>query len=1170
MLSRSSRHQLRFSSAKMATLDHLKQTLKTQVKGAVEQKPLSDEQYSAGFDIMVKGSKMSYQEFIVPQLNQLLMFLVDSRSSISVLEIGPGPSSVLGHLPNRLRRKIGKYVAFEPNSIFAKRLAKSLCSTHPTEPVLPGLEYPVVIHNRPFVIPDSMDLDNNTCTGNAEDKYDIVLFCHSMHGTKPKRKIIEQALNMVTDRSQKGMVVVFYRSGSLLFHSLVCYRTISSNTSVVRVVEDDEVLKNFALFIAGFDIEDTDVRNTIQADWRQICRTLGRREEVSPNHLLFSAPEFMVVFTQDAASLPELTAQVPLADSSSAVKNWVARSHQPASVVRPIDIQQVQLCVRWALKHGFSLAIIGGGHSGHCLWPTTVSIDMSAFDQIHVINKSEERGAGSDSGSFVVVESGCKTGDIVRKTMAAGVTVPLGARPSVGAGLWLQGGIGHLARRYGLACDAIVGAVMVCVQSGQVLYVGYVPSQHRPTDAVLPEYGRDLLWAIKGAGTNFGIVISVTFKTYPAPTYVVRDWISPLSGINEIRSRISEFDHIIAKKLGRNSAADGYLYRDADQLRFGMTMIENHTAELTSATLAPTMAHSIWGPEDNVQVVNGVELFETELYVSTLHGGHGGGKTSSFKRCVFLKDIGEARLSYLLAAAMESSPIPLCYIHLLHGGGAVGDVAAKATAFGCRVWEFACVVTGVWHRDLDHTQAAQNAVQWVYDVANKLLPLSCGAYGADLGADPRDVPLAAKAFGPNLPSLARLKHRLDPCKVLAHACPILTERMEPKPIILVTGESGAGKDFCAEVWLTTIMHSHKSLTARIVSISDMTKQEYATVTGADIGLLLNDRAYKEQHRSELTAFFQRQVQKRPCLLEEHFLKVVHSEADVDVLLITGMRDAAPVAAFSHLVPDRRLLEVYVQATEKTRQFRRGCQSNIVSNGCVVGQRDSDLKTLDHCPTLIFNNEAPGKEAAKSFAQDHFLPFLHDDLQQLAGMVRSKPNFPRQGTNFRHVLGISQQPSGLALCTSLLRTHFAGNWAKIDAVVCCEAGGFIYASPLASQVHVPLVPIRKAGKLPPPTVSVITTRSYISSLGVDNQKEERIEIEQDAIPEGASVAIVDDVLSSGKTLCAVLQLLGKVGVPADRVSVIVVAELPVHGGRQLLREQGFGKVNVRSLLVFDGA
>jgi hypothetical protein len=66
------------------------------------------------------------------------------------------------------------------------------------------------------------------------------------------------------------------------------------------------------------------------------------------------------------------------------------------------------------------------------------------------------------------------------------------------------------------------------------------------------------------------------------------------------------------------------------------------------------------------------------------------------------------------------------------------------------------------------------------------------------------------------------------------------------------------------------------------------------VTGADLNRLLRDRAYKEQHRPALTTFFQSQVQHRPRLPEEHFLKLVYGAADVDVLLITGMRDIVVV------------------------------------------------------------------------------------------------------------------------------------------------------------------------------------------------------------------------------------------------------------------------------------
>jgi adenine phosphoribosyltransferase len=578
------------------------------------------------------------------------------------------------------------------------------------------------------------------------------------------------------------------------------------------------------------------------------------------------------------------------------------------------------------------------------------------------------------------------------------------------------------------------------------------------------------------------------------------------------------------------------------------------------------------GPEDNFKSVDGVGLFEAEMYMSGMHGGHGGSRTSSFKRCLFLKNIGAPEVTNSLVTAIKTRPSPLCYLHLLQGGGAVGDVAADETAFGCRDWDFACVVTGAWSRDQDGTEVARAAVRWVYSIAMDLFPLSSGVYGADLGPDPRDAALAVEAFGPNRPRLAHLKQSSDPRNVLAYACPLSQAPMKPKLIILVTGDSCAGKDYCADIWVSAFLKcTQKSLVARAVSISDATKREYTAATGADLNRLLRDRAYKEQHRPALTTFFQSQVQHRPRLPEEHFLKLVYGAADVDVLLITGMRDDAPVAALSHLVPDSRLLEVRIESGKPTRCTRRGRQGgDYADHNADNNNSASKPKPLGYRPSLIFNNDLTGSEAAERFAELYLLPFFHGDLQRLANMVRPVSDFPRPGVEFRHVLNISQQPGGLTLCTSLLQTHFAGIWGKVDVVACCEVGGFVYASALALQVNVPLALIREAGKLPAPTVSVFKSTSHISSSTSDYLEGNRIEMEQDLIPKGASVVVVDDVLATGKTLCAVLELLNKANIGAKDVSIMVVAEFPVHRGRELLRQRGFGGVNIQSLLVFGGA
>ena len=138
------------------------------------------------------------------------------------------------------------------------------------------------------------------------------------------------------------------------------------------------------------------------------------------------------------------------------------------------------------------------------------------------------------------------------------------------------------------------------------------------------------------------------------------------------------------------------------------------------------------------------------------------------------------------------------------------------------------------------------------------------------------------------------------------------------------------------------------------------------------------------------------------------------------------------------------------------------------------------------------------------------------------------------------------------------------------MVYCEVGGFIFATALASQLNLPLVLIREAGKLPLPTVSIVKPLSYISSLASSNSKEKRIKIEQDIIPKGGLVVVVDDVLSTGETLCAVLQLLNEASIGAKDINIIVVAEFPVHRGQELLRQRGYRRISIQSLLIFSGA
>jgi adenine phosphoribosyltransferase/phosphomevalonate kinase len=1144
----------------MATLNSLELALRQEpiATDSFIRQSLTDAEYSISLEILIRESGWkTYREFIIPHLTHLLAPFLKSDASISVLEVGPGPKSVLGYLPRVLRKKIRKYTAFEPNEIFAARLQEWLRLTSEIESPLPGLELPPSIHRARFSV------DSKTLGNTGDEKYDLILFCHSMYGMNPKVKVIERCIDMLVEQPKHGIVIVFHRDGSLQLDGLACHRTASFPTGAVCVADDDEELDRFTVFLAGFTLPDVNKYRALRIAWQKLCRAMGRRDKAFPNQLVFSAPDIMMAFTKDATAVPELTAQVPILKEDRLLKNREALSHRPAAIVKPTEIQHIQQCVQWAVKHRVGLTITGGGHSGHCQWPNIVSVDMGAFDKLHILPaKDSEEGSVSNSGvgPLIIVEAGCKTGDIIRKAMAEGLTVPLGSRPSVGAGLWLQGGIGHLSRLYGLSCDAIVGAVIVSVENGQILCIGQVPTQHHPAGAFRPENEADLLWAIKGAGTNFGIIVSVVFKAYPASTHSVRNWRIPLKDSNEAMMKINYLDNLVAKDLSDRCSVDGYLYWDKGQLHLGVTLFEDPGADLAPTT---SSIDTLFGLEDCSKTVDENGLFMADMYMSGMHDGHGRGKTSSFKRCIFLKDIGNSPTVELLIKAIEARPTPLCYLHLLHGDEAVRSVAPDATAFGCRDWEFACVISGVWPRDQEGPDLAHTVVTWVYDAAMEFLPQCCGVYSADLGPDPRDTALVAKAFGPNRPRLARLKDIADPHNVLAYACPLRRLPVGQRLIVLITGESGAGKDYCADIWANVFNTCvDKSLIARVVSISDVTKKEYAAAdSSVDLKRLLQDRAYKEEHRPALTAVFDDQVKRRPQLLEEHFLDVAYGAMDVDVLLITGMREESPLAAYSHLVPESRLLEVRVEASKQTRQARRGCHLD--------GEDDNKSTEFDSCPSLVFKNEEKGSEAAIHFAECCLLPLFDEPIQRLANMVCPVPDFPRQGITFQHVLDIAQQPDGLRLCTRLLRENLFDDWDRISAIACCEVGGYNFAAPLAEHLNIPLALIREAGKLPPPTISVTKFTSHISSSTSSDLIEKQIEMKRYLIPRGSSVVVVDDVLATGKTLFAVLQLLELAGISQKYITVLVVAEFPVHRGRALLRDLGFGAVHIRSLLVFDG-
>ena len=128
--------------------------------------------------------------------------------------------------------------------------------------------------------------------------------------------------------------------------------------------------------------------------------------------------------------------------------------------------------------------------------------------------------------------------------------------------------------------------------------------------------------------------------------------------------------------------------------------------------------------------------------------------------------------------------------------------------------------------------------------------------------------------------------------------------------------------------------------------------------------------------------------------------------------------------------------------------------------------------------------------------------------------RTIADFPKKGVDFKDITTLLQNGGAYKRAISALASEFAG---KIDVVVCIEARGFLIGSPIAFELGAGLVPVRKMGKLPAKTHRI----EYDLEYGTDT-----LEIHQDAIKPGQRVLIVDDVLATGGTCKAVVDLVRK--------------------------------------------
>ncbi|WP_375490347.1 adenine phosphoribosyltransferase [uncultured Jatrophihabitans sp.] len=161
-------------------------------------------------------------------------------------------------------------------------------------------------------------------------------------------------------------------------------------------------------------------------------------------------------------------------------------------------------------------------------------------------------------------------------------------------------------------------------------------------------------------------------------------------------------------------------------------------------------------------------------------------------------------------------------------------------------------------------------------------------------------------------------------------------------------------------------------------------------------------------------------------------------------------------------------------------------------------------------------------------------------RRIEGLLRDVPDFPKPGIVFKDITPLLADADAFAATVSGL-AESARAAGGVDLVAGVEARGFLMAGALATELGCGLLPVRKAGKLPPPVKSVRYDLEYGSA---------EIEVPHDIAP-GSRVLLVDDVLATGGTLRAAAQLLTEIG--AEVVALAVILELADLHGRDVLAD-----------------
>jgi alkanesulfonate monooxygenase SsuD/methylene tetrahydromethanopterin reductase-like flavin-dependent oxidoreductase (luciferase family) len=408
------------------------------------------------------------------------------------------------------------------------------------------------------------------------------------------------------------------------------------------------------------------------------------------------------------------------------VRSTYIRAGAPGLVLRPGSVDDVAAALAFAREQDVPLAIRSGGHgiSGRSTNDGGIVVDLGKLDRIEVLDAASGR---------IRLGPGARWGHVANALAPHGLAMSSGDYGDVGVGgLATTGGIGFLARKHGLTIDHVVAAELVLADG---TFVRADADDHA-----------DLLWAIRGAGANFGIVTALELDAYALGDVVFSTMAFDAGATAPLLERWGALIEAAPREL--TSFLSVFAQRGGPPVAQLYNVYAGDDTDAAVAALTPLLE---LGPLLDQQA----SLVPYASVVAPHDNRHDGGQ----RRPLFSGGLAvhlTRELAEQLAAGVQSQVAPLLQIRSV--GGAVNDVPADATAYAHRHQNFSIASVG--------TRAEEYHRYW-----DTLRPQLDGLY-LSFETDERPERLADAFPGETLTKLRRLKAQVDPDNVFDQNFPI--------------------------------------------------------------------------------------------------------------------------------------------------------------------------------------------------------------------------------------------------------------------------------------------------------------------------------------------------------------------------------------------------------------